>query len=101
MTLAGGAKLLGAKPLADQFREFGLPKSMMYVVGLLELSAAVGVHVPELTFLAAMGVIFLMFGALANHRKAHHAFTQMLPALIGLALATTICTLTYGSMLEG
>ena len=40
--LAGGAKLAGAKPLADQFEEFGLPRKMMYLVGLLEIAGAIG-----------------------------------------------------------
>ena len=31
--LAGGAKLAGARPLAEQFREFGLPPGLMRLIG--------------------------------------------------------------------
>lgn len=39
--VAGLATLAGAKPLAAQFAEFGLPKAMMYIVGVLELLAGI------------------------------------------------------------
>ncbi len=71
---AGIAKLAGAKPLADQFQEFGLPKAMMLVVGSLEIAAAIGLNFRLLVFYAASGLVLLMLGAIANHVKVKHAF---------------------------
>ena len=39
--LAGVAKLAGAKPLADEFEEFGLPRFLMYLVGVLEIAGPI------------------------------------------------------------
>jgi uncharacterized membrane protein len=83
---AGGAKLVGAKPLADQFKEFGLPLSMMRVVGILELAGAVGLQLPALTLWVAVGLGLLMLGAVANHLKVKHPLSKMAPSLVLLVL---------------
>ncbi len=87
--LAGGAKLAGAKPLADQFEEFGLPRFMMYLVGVLEIAGAVGLFILPLAVWAALGLSALMLGAIANHIKAKHKFDKMAPSL-GLLIMTGI-----------
>ena len=43
--MAGGAKLAAAKPLADQFHEFGLPLGLMRVIAVLEIAGAIGLWV--------------------------------------------------------
>ncbi len=88
--LAGLAKLAGAKPLADQFAEFGLPKAMMYVVGVLELCAAIGLWFDPTKFYAAAGVVLLMLGAIANHMKAKHGLGQTGPSILVMVLAAVV-----------
>ncbi len=88
--LAGVAKLAAAKPLADQFREFGLPKALMFLVGFLELSAAIGLHLASLKFYAASGLVLLMLGAIGNHVKVKHPAAQMLPSVVVLVLALIV-----------
>ncbi|MGB1253188.1 MAG: DoxX family protein, partial [Candidatus Promineifilaceae bacterium] len=50
--LAGSAKLLSAKPIVEQFEEFGLAPWMMYAVGTLEVAGVIGLFIEPLTFWA-------------------------------------------------
>lgn len=90
--IAGVAKLAGAKSLADQFHEFGLPKTMMYLVGSLEVAAAIGLNFNLLRFYASCGLVLLMLGAVGNHVKVKHPFTQMAPSLVVLLLAGIVAS---------
>ncbi len=89
---AGGAKLATAKPLLDQFREFGLPRVAMYVVGALEIAGAIGLFVEGVAPWAALGLTALMVGAVANHLKAKHAFGKCAPSAV-LAVLTAVLVL--------
>jgi putative oxidoreductase len=61
---AGGlAKLAGAPELVDLFASIGAGQWLRYVVGALEVAGAVGLLVPRLTRLAALGLATLMVGA--------------------------------------
>ena len=83
----GSAKLFRAKPLNDQFIEFGLPGYPILVVGGLEVLGGILLLFPNLTIFSAIGLIILLIGALANHIKFKHPFKSMLPAIIsGIAL---------------
>lgn len=95
MALAGGAKIAGAKPIAEQFKEFGLPRAMMYLVGGLELAAGVGVHLQSVAFFASSGLGLLMLGALANHAKVRHPIGKSGPAAVVLLLAITHSVLSW------
>jgi hypothetical protein len=84
--MAGGAKLAGAKPLADQFREFGLPLWVMRTVGLLEVAGAIGLWVKPFPVWAATGLAGLMLGAVGNHLKVRHPLSKSAPAIVLLVL---------------
>jgi putative oxidoreductase len=89
--LAGGAKIFRAKPMVDQFKEFGLPNFGVVAVGILEVIGAIGLWLPNLSMYAAIGLFLLMIGAVANHLKVEHPFKQFAPALIlGLISAVYI-----------
>ncbi len=80
--LAGMFKLGSAKPMKDQFEEFGLPKQVMWIVGALEIIGAIGVQVNELSRFAAIGLLLLMIGAMINHIKVKHSFSKIFPSLL-------------------
>ena len=84
--LAGSAKLLGAKPIAEQFEEFGLSPWMMRAVGILEVAGAIGLYIEPLSFWAALGLALLMVGAVGNHLKAKHPISKSVPAALLLLL---------------
>ena len=83
--IVGAAKLAGAKPLAEQFDEFGLGHNAMRAVGGAEVAAAIGLQIDRLDVFAAGGMILMMIGAVLHHRRVNHPPQAMGPALIVLA----------------
>ena len=59
----GGLKLAGSPVMVDLFTEIGAGQWLRYVVGALEVAGAVGLLVPRLSGLAALGLAALMVGA--------------------------------------
>lgn len=84
--LAGGAKIFKAKPMVDQFKEFGLPANMTILIGALEVFGAIGLQISALSFYASIGLLLLMFGAIGNHLKVKHPISKLLPSIILLIL---------------
>lgn len=78
----GTAKLVGVKPIAEQFEEFGLGRTGMRAVGALEVAAAIGLQIDGLDVFAAGGMVLMMLGALYQHRKSDHRAADMAPALV-------------------
>jgi uncharacterized membrane protein YphA (DoxX/SURF4 family) len=62
---AGGGllKLAGSPEMVDLFATIGAGQWLRYVVGTLEVAGAVGLLVPRLSGLAALGLAALMVGA--------------------------------------
>ena len=60
---AGLAKLGGEPAMVELFDDIGAGAGLRYLVGLLEVAGAVGLLVPRLTGLAALGLAALMAGA--------------------------------------
>ena len=61
--MAGLAKVFGDPPMVEMFATIGIGQWFRYVVGALEIAGAVGVLVPRLSGLAALGLVCLMVGA--------------------------------------
>ena len=86
--VAGGAKIVGAKPLAEQFGEFGLSLGTMRLVGFLEVVGAIGLQLEFTRLIATVGLILMMVGAVANHLRVRHPPDKFVPAaVLGVALA--------------
>jgi putative oxidoreductase len=64
--MAGGSKLAGADQMVDLFDKIGFGQWFRYLVGTLEVAAVVGLLVPRLAGLAALGLVGLMVGAVAT-----------------------------------
>ena len=60
---AGVMKLMGAAEMVTLFADIGAGQGLRYVVGALEVAGAVGLLVPRLAGLAALGLVGLMLGA--------------------------------------
>ncbi len=80
--LAGGAKLARTRPMVELFETFGLPSQQMMLVGALEVAGAIGVQVPYVTTLAALGLAVLMGFAVSHHMRVGHSYGQTAPAAI-------------------
>jgi len=86
---AGGGlvKLTGSPEMVDLFATVGAGQWLRYVVGTLEVAGAVGLLVPRLSGLAALGLAGLMVGATATNLFIL-AESPWLP--IGLLLASIL-----------
>jgi uncharacterized membrane protein YphA (DoxX/SURF4 family) len=85
---AGGlAKLAGAPELVELFASIGAGQWLRYVVGALEVAGAVGLLVPRLWRLAALGLAALMVGATVTNLFVIHE-RPWLP--VGLLLVAAV-----------
>jgi putative oxidoreductase len=61
--MAGFAKVGGDAAMVEMFATIGIGQWLRYLVGTLEIAGALGVLVPRLSGLAALGLVCLMVGA--------------------------------------
>ncbi len=80
-----------AKTMQEEFATYGLPSTMVAVVGTLKIAIAialiVGVWIPSLVLPAAALLCVLMFGALAMHARVRDPLMKSMPAVGMLVLA--------------
>ena len=89
---AGGFKLSGAQTAIDNFAKWGYPDWFRVVTGVIEVTAAVLVLVPRMSFYGAALMVATMVGAVLTH--ATHAETRNIPVpLLLLVLAATLVCL--------
>lgn len=63
VVMAGLAKVFGDPAMVEMFATIGVGQWLRYLVGSLKISGAVGVLIPRLSGLAALGLVCLMAGA--------------------------------------
>ena len=61
--MAGLSKVFGDPAMVEMFATIGIGQWFRYLVGALEVAGAVGVLMPRLAWLAALGLVCLMAGA--------------------------------------
>jgi uncharacterized membrane protein YphA (DoxX/SURF4 family) len=84
---AGTAKLAGAEAMVEAFDEIGAGQWLRYFVGCLELLGVLGLLVPRLVGLAALGLVGLMSGAVITNLVID-AFSLL--AVVLLLLSTVV-----------
>lgn len=82
---AGFAKLLSAEQMVDSFDDIGAGQWLRYVVGVIEITGAVGLIVPRLVGLAALGLVSLMIAAMITN-VVIDAFSLLAVVLFVLAV---------------
>ena len=93
---AGFNKLRDLPATIGMFGNLGLPSVMAYVVGGAELLGGIGLLVPRLTRLAAMGLLIIMIGAVFMHiTKIPGGIAGGLPALACLVLLAVLLWLRW------
>ncbi|MDX5895413.1 DoxX family protein [Rubrobacter radiotolerans] len=65
--MAGLAKVFSDQAMVEMFATIGIGQWFRYLVGVLELAGAVGVLIPRLSGLAAIGLLCLMVGAILTN----------------------------------
>lgn len=83
-----------ARTLKEEFRAYGLPDALFYLVGALKVSAAavmlLGLFLPLPVALAAGTVGLIMIGSIAMHVKVKDPARKSVPAVIMLILCLTL-----------
>lgn len=83
-----------ARNMVQEFRVYGLPTWSMWLVGFIKVLCAVlllvGIWLPSLANVAAIGLVILMLGAVAMHTKVKDPLTKSLPALSLLVLSLIV-----------
>ncbi|MGH3912931.1 MAG: DoxX family protein [Pseudonocardiaceae bacterium] len=83
--LIGVLKLIGPQEVVDEFATIGLGQWFRYLTGALELAGGIGLLIPRLAGLAALGLAGVMVGAAITHLTVLPPATGALfPALLGV-----------------
>jgi putative oxidoreductase len=97
---AGGiAKLLGVPYVHSSFPKLGLPVWFGYFIGVCEVLGSIGLLMPPLSALAAMGVGVIMVGATYYHATYTPIF-QAAPAFVLTILCAYIFIRRRGDILK-
>lgn len=86
---AGIAKLMGVPMVHQSFGILGLPSWFGYFIGAAEVAGAVGLFIPQLSRLAALGLAIIGAGAVYFHIM-HTPISAGVPAILVLVLAVFI-----------
>lgn len=86
--MAGLSKVFGDAAMVTMFADIGIGQWFRYVVGALEVGGAVGVLIPRLSGLAALGLACVMVGAIFTNLVVLGA-SPLLP-LANLVLALLV-----------
>jgi putative oxidoreductase len=85
------ASLLFGDGLVGKFTEIGFGQWLRYLTGVLELAGAIGLVIPFLSGLAALGLTGVMAGAVATELFLLDNGDASLPAMLGgVALAIAV-----------
>ncbi|GGE42588.1 hypothetical protein GCM10010832_23130 [Psychroflexus planctonicus] len=86
-----------ASSMKEEFKAYGLPNFMMYLVGglkvLFGLGLIVGIAYPVTINISAIGIVVLMLGAIGMHIKVKDAPKKSFPAFTMLVISLLILVL--------
>lgn len=89
--IGGAAKLAGSQTMVDMFAEIGAGQWLRFLVGALELAAAIGLLMSRWCGPAALGLVGLMAGAVLTN-----AFVLGDSPLLPLAFAVVALMIAWG-----
>lgn len=96
-TFSASIKLLGVSASLAIRDHLGVTPLQWRLIGALELAGVAGVLAglawPPIGIAAAIGLALLSIGALAFHLRASDRVAEMVPAVIGIALAAATAVL--------
>ncbi|MEM7323561.1 MAG: DoxX family protein [Actinomycetota bacterium] len=96
IAMAGVSKLRGDAAMVETQERFGMSAGLFRIIGGLEVLAAIGLIIGLFTdgqnaewigFLAAVGLILLLIGAVVSHARAGDPPSGWVPAIVMLALS--------------
>lgn len=93
----GAAKLIGAEPMVGSFERFGFTMAFMRFIGAAEVAGAVGLFLPRLAPLAAVGLVMVTGGAVVQH-AIYDPLVQAVPAASLLVLCAFLAWVRRGEL---
>lgn len=84
--MAGMGKLTSDPEVVANFTSWGMPDKMYLVIGFFEVLGAIGLLIPRLAGLAAVGLILILGGALFTHLTHGEMGLAMLPLVVMILL---------------
>ncbi|MBA2473910.1 MAG: DoxX family protein [Pseudonocardiales bacterium] len=95
---AAGPKLVGQQYAVEMFTQIGAGQWLRYLVGGLELAGAIGLLIPRLAALAALGLAGVMIGAVISQVLVLGSVVMALtPAFLGIILGLIAWRRAYRS----
>ncbi|NER13616.1 DoxX family membrane protein [Leptobacterium flavescens] len=94
--LAGQAKFTRPDVWAREFRDWGYPDNVHYIIGGLELIGAVLIFFPKFASKAALGLGIIMLGAAVTH-LLHQEWSRVVVTLILTGLLSLVYFLRKGN----
>ncbi|WP_047414967.1 DoxX family protein [Cellulophaga sp. Hel_I_12] len=83
-----------AKTIIEEFKVYGLPIWMCYVVGALKVALAIGllasIWYPEIQKIAALGLAALLLGSIVMHLKVKDPLKKSFPAFLFFSMCLII-----------
>ena len=83
-----------AQNMQEEFATYGLPAWFMIAIGIAKVGLAslllAGLWLPDVTRLAALGMVALMLGAVSMHIKVGDPLRKSLPVLSMLAMSSFV-----------
>jgi len=93
LVAAAGPKLAGQQYAVEMFTQIGAGQWFRYLVGTLELAGAVGLLIPRLSGLAALGLGGVMVGAVLTQV---FVLGSVVMALTPAFLVVVFCVIAWG-----
>lgn len=84
--MMGSGKLMSDPEVVANFTRWGMPDKIYLVIGTFEVLGAIGLLIPRLAGLAAVGLILIMGGALFTHLTHNEIPMAMLPLVVMILL---------------
>lgn len=88
--MMGMGKLTGDPEVVANFTRWGMPDKMYLVIGFFEVLGAVGLLIPRLAGLAAVGLILIMGGAVFTHLTHHEMGMAIVPLMVMVLLGVIV-----------
>lgn len=88
--MMGSQKLMSDPETVANFTRWGMPDKIYLVIGTFEVLGAIGLLIPRVAGLAAVGLIMLMVGALFTHLTHNEMGMAMLPLVVMILLGVIV-----------
>ncbi len=94
-------KLTGNEETVKEFARLGYTSAtFMLIIGILEAAGALGLLIPKLRILAALGLFIIMGGAVYSHIAAGDPLTSSIPAAVLMLLLGLLVYVTTAKVKE-